>query len=157
MLSSMAHTRETLETSESSQLSASGERPGIEDVAGALQLILLKADAYQGGGDGECVFDAGRGQPVGQSLFGIRLLQGAEGGGVAAAQGVFQQLFHAIELLAIFGLVAEAEAEPLQAEQVFTQLGGGAFGGGAGLCNSCIRPAARVPKETSFSRCSAST
>ncbi len=38
-------------------------------------------------------------------------------------------------LLAIFGLVAEAEAEPLQAEQVFTQLEAARLAAEPGLCN----------------------
>ena len=46
---------------------------------------------------------------------------------------VLQQALHALELSVGLGLVAGAQAELLQAQQIFAQLRGGALGGRAGI------------------------
>ena len=133
MLSSMVQTRLTLETSASSQLSASEKLSASKCIPGAGQFFLLKADGHQRRRNGECVFDAGRLQPLGHGLFGIGLLERAQCGGVAAAQRLLQQAAHAVKLDAGFGLGAGAQAELLQAQQILAQLRGGALGRRTGV------------------------
>ena len=66
MLSSMAHTSETLDTSASSQFSASEKLFGFKVLPRALQFLLFKSDLHQRRRDREGVFNAGILQPLRQ-------------------------------------------------------------------------------------------
>ena len=60
MLSSIAHTRMTLETSASSQLMASEKAAASNASLAQASSWLFKADAHQRRRNGECVFDSSR-------------------------------------------------------------------------------------------------
>ena len=157
MLSSMAQTSETLETSAPNQLSASENEAGSKcSWAQAISSRSMPMETRTGPMV-KAFSTPALVEPLGHGLFRVGLLQAAHGGQIATAESVFEQISHALELGGGLGLAAVAQAELLQAQQIFAQLRGGALGGGAGIVSSCIRPAARVPSETSFSRCSAST
>jgi hypothetical protein len=61
------------------------------------------------------------------------LFDAAHGRKIAAAKSVLEEISHALELSGGLGLAAVAQAEPLQAEEVFAELRGSALGGGAGV------------------------
>ena len=75
MLSSIAHTSETLETSASSQFSASEKLLASKYLPRAIQFLLIKADRHQRRPNRVCVFYAGVLQPLRHGLFGIGLFE----------------------------------------------------------------------------------
>ena len=79
-------------------------------------------------------------EPLAHGLFRIGLLKAAHGGKIATAQSVFKEISHALELGRGLGLAAVAQAELLQAHEIFAELRCGALGGGAGVIELVHEP-----------------
>ncbi len=134
MLSSIVSTSCMLETSETSQLSASEKEPSGKACRAQSRSSWVSPMAVRVGAICPAVFDARFVEPLGESLFRVRLVDRTHRPWVyRQPEAIFCSSFMHSICSPRIGDFTEPQADLLQLDQILPQLGRGTAGGSAGV------------------------